>query len=84
MDVVNELVRTVQHLKKDVVIKLSFLNPTIQSKKIELVSPAISKLYDIKAKFDAEGFDSYIFGTEEDCRLGCGQIIGNYLNSIEY
>ena len=65
-------------IRDDVTIKISFLNPTGQSKKIGLESPPKDRLLEISDYLSAAEFSNYIFGTEEDCTLGCGQTIANY------
>jgi len=60
--------------RDDIVVKLSFLNPTLPSERLSLCSPQIFKFHELFKVVTDAGFSCYIFGTEEDAQIGCGQL----------
>lgn len=69
--------------RDDITVKISFLNPTDLSEKMRFESPSKDRLLEISHRLSSEGFANYIFGTEVDCTLGCGQTIANYKAAID-
>lgn len=61
---------------KDVLdIKISYLNKTIPSSKRGLASPSRLRMKQIEKMLRESGFSCYVFGTEQNSELGCGQLV---------
>jgi adenine C2-methylase RlmN of 23S rRNA A2503 and tRNA A37/NTP pyrophosphatase (non-canonical NTP hydrolase) len=65
--------------KKEVEVKVSYLNETTPSKQMGLQSPVKNRMDEINSKISDYGFKSYVFGTELNPVLGCGQLVQNCL-----
>ena len=63
-----------------IAIKISILNYTKPAEENGFVTSGIEKLNFIKKQFDKAGFTSYIFGTEINTTLGCGQLAQNAIS----
>ena len=66
--------------KKDIIIKVSFLNYTKKCKENNLISPNSKTMMKILNKLKSSGYDCYLFGTENNTELGCGQLVQNYIS----
>lgn len=66
--------------KAYITIKISILNYTKPAEINGYKTPGLEKLYLIKHHFDLEEFTSYIFGTETNTTLGCGQLAQNAIS----
>lgn len=74
------LCKYLEEFKNDIVIKVSYLNYTKPGEENNFYSPGIEKLDKIKKKLDKQGFNCYIFGTEINTELGCGQLAQNHIS----
>ena len=74
------MVEYLEPVKKDITIKLSFLNYTQKCKENNLFSPNVNKMKNILETIKSKGFDCYLFGTENNTELGCGQLVQNNIS----
>lgn len=77
---INKMIEYLEPFKKEIIIKLSFLNYTQKCKENKLFSPNINQMLNILEMLKAKGFDCYLFGTENNTELGCGQLVQNYIS----
>lgn len=66
--------------KKDIIIKISYLNYTKKCQEYNLCSPNQDRMLEIIEKIQSAGFDCYVFGTKSNTELGCGQLVQNYIS----
>ena len=86
----NDSIKTIREIanyldvyKKNIIIKISFLNPTITSLGKNMYSPTRKKMNQINSFFIDKNFDSYIFGSDENTNMGCGQLV-HVFNETKY
>ena len=60
--------------KEQIIIKVSFLNYTKTADENGFICPGAERLSSILQLFQQNGFVSYVFGTETNTALGCGQL----------
>ena len=77
---IDKMVEYLEPVKKDITIKLSFLNYTQKCKENNLFSPNVNKMKNILETIKSKGFDCYLFGTENNTELGCGQLVQNNIS----
>jgi len=73
---VRRFINMVSEFRDSITVKLSFLNPTVPGKRAGLKSPPLSGFKKALRMLLDRDFDAYIFGTEHNCLLGCGQLVG--------
>ena len=76
--------KTIQYFEKykqDIIIKVSYLNYTEKCRENNLHSPNQNVMNRILNRLQLSGFECYIFGTENNTELGCGQLVQNYICS---
>ena len=76
---INKMINYLEKYKQDIIIKVSFLNYTEKCRENKLHSPNKNEMNRILRKLLLSGFDCYIFGTENNTELGCGQLVQNYI-----
>ena len=79
---VNDFTELVSKYKDSVIVKVSFLNETVLSKMRGFVSPEIERMNYISNHLKENGVESYVFGTDFNCELGCGQVISKYMEEV--
>lgn len=79
-DVIDFLINLVKPFKNEITIKLSYLNETSTSIKHGLYPLSSKEMSTIKKTFEKANVESYIFGTEYNCSVGCGQLIQPAIN----
>ena len=72
---ISTLIDAFSNYKENISIKVSYLNETIQSKKLGFKSPSPQRMVEIINRLSSVGFDCYVFGTIQNTNLGCGQLI---------
>ena len=77
---IDKMVEYLEPVKKDITIKLSFLNYTQKCKENNLFSPNVNQMKNILETIKSKGFDCYLFGTENNTELGCGQLVQNNIS----
>ena len=75
---VDELLKNFKSLKDVIYFRLSILNETEGTKKFQLNQVSIDNTHKILETIIKNGFNAYIFGSFENQRLSCGQLIGRY------
>ena len=76
----DKMIKYLSPFKKDIIVKISYLNFTQKCKENNLKSPASDRMLEILRKLKEEGFDCYLFGTDNNTQLGCGQLVQNYIS----
>ena len=76
---IDKMIKYLEKYKHDILIKVSYLNYTEKCKENNLHSPSQKVMNKILNKLQSSGFDCYIFGTENNTELGCGQLVQNYI-----
>lgn len=71
--------KLMEEFRKTITVRISYLNSTPQCVKSGFISSPKTRMEAIGKKLCAEGYDVYLFGTEDDCGLGCGQTISRIL-----
>lgn len=74
-DDVAHLIEKVQLVKERVTVRISRLNETNATKKNGLVATSIEKLQEIKQMISAAGISCYVFYSEKNDRMNCGQLV---------
>lgn len=77
---IEKMIHYLSPFKKDIIIKVSFLNYTKKCKENNLSSPNTEEMINILERLKLENFDCYLFGTENNTELGCGQLVQNYIS----
>ena len=77
---INNLINCLNEFKNDIIIKISFLNYTKKCKENNLISPNKEDMLKIKNILIDNGFKCYLFGTENNTELGCGQLVQNHIS----
>ncbi len=77
---INKMIDYLSEFKNDIIIKVSFLNYTKKCKENNLVSPNKKDMLKILNKLESGGYECYLFGTENNTELGCGQLVQNYIS----
>ena len=70
--------------KNEIDIKIAYLNETIPSRERGLVSPSSLRMKQIEKMLKGSGFSSYVFGTEQNSELGCGQLVQGVMRGDKY
>lgn len=76
---IEKMIRYLEKYKQDIIIKVSYLNYTEKCRENNLHSPVQNVMNKILNRLQLSGFDCYIFGTENNTELGCGQLVQNYI-----
>ena len=79
-DEVSEMLEYLNKFKNDIIIKVSFLNYTKKCQENNLSSPNNDRMLEIINRVKSEGFECYLFGTQNNTELGCGQLVQNYIS----
>ena len=79
-DEVFKMLNYLREFKNDIIIKISFLNYTKKCQENNLSSPNNDRMLEIVNQVKSEGFECYLFGTESNTELGCGQLVQNYIS----
>lgn len=66
--------------KSNVSIKVSFLNYTKPAEENGFVTSGAERLEAIKTTFVGHGFRAYVFGSDKNTALGCGQLAQNNIS----
>ena len=77
---INNMINYLSKYKNDIIIKISFLNYTKKCKENNLISPNKEDMLKIKNILIDNGFKCYLFGTENNTELGCGQLVQNHIS----
>ena len=77
---VDSFIRMLEPFKENISVKVSFLNYTKPAEKNGFVTPGRQKLNEIATMFTRHGFTSYVFGSENNSTLGCGQLAQNCIS----
>lgn len=77
---IERMLAYLERFKKDIILKVSFLNYTKRCQEYHLMSPNYDRMLEIMARIKRRGFDCYLFGTENNTTLGCGQLVQNYIS----
>lgn len=80
-DDIEHMCNYLEPFKKKVDVKISYLNYTKPGDENNIVSPGSERLNEIKDYLDSKGFNSYIFGTDINTELGCGQLAQNHIST---
>lgn len=79
-DDINEIIKYLSPFKKDIIIKVSYLNYTKKCKENNLLSPNVQEMINILEEFKSQNFECYLFGTKNNTELGYGQLVQNYIS----
>lgn len=77
---IEQMLNYLERFQDDIVIKVSFLNYTKKCQEYNLMSPNYDRMLEIMVMIKRRGFDCYLFGTENNTELGCGQLVQNYIS----
>lgn len=80
---INALSEILTPYLNDVCIRISYLNYTKIGKSNGYCSASAHKISEIYHQISSRGFDCYIFGSEKNVEVGCGQLLQNYISSNE-
>ena len=70
--------------KNDISLKVSVLNYTLPASENGYFGVGIEKLEVICQFFKDRGFEAYVFGSEKNTMLGCGQLAQNHISDDKY
>ena len=77
-------INALKQFKDDIVIKISYLNYTKPAEENGYVSSGRNRLIELNKMFCDNGFDTYIFGTENNTEVGCGQLSQNHISDSSW
>lgn len=77
---VNSFVNSLMPYRKEIIVKVAFLNYTRPAEENGYVCPGEAYLNWIASVFEKSGFTCYPFGTETNTLLGCGQLAQNSIS----
>lgn len=77
---VDSFIRMLEPFKENISVKVSFLNYTTPAAENGFVTPGRQRLNEIAAIFTHRGFTAYVFGSENNSTLGCGQLAQNCIS----
>lgn len=77
---INKMLNVLSEFKRDIIIKVSYLNYTKKCEENNLYSPNETRMLEILELIKSKGFDCYLFGTKANTELGCGQLVQNYIS----
>ena len=66
---------TFKPLKERITVRISKMNKTLASTRAGLYSPQIESMVHCNYYLKGKGFDSYLFYSEEDDQMNCGQLL---------
>ncbi len=69
--------------KSQITIRVSYLNYTKPGEQNNIIAANSERLLEIKKIIEKSGFECYIFGTNVNTELGCGQLAQNHISSRE-
>ena len=78
-DDVSRFIRLVDGIKDKITIRLSRLNETGATKDNHLVPPDCVRLGEINEQMKSAGLQSYIFYSENNDNMNCGQLITEFI-----
>ncbi len=78
---VEQFIKLVEPIKREIEVRVSYLNYTKQAKLYGYVSPDFSRLYEICAKLRENGIKCYPFGNLSNEEIGCGQLVQDKISS---
>lgn len=78
---ITEMLKYLNKFKKDIIIKVSYLNYTKKCQENNLSSPDNENMLKILEQIKAAGFECYLFGTQNNTELGCGQLVQDYISA---
>ncbi len=71
-------INIMKSIKNKVIVRISRLNETDVSNENELFSPSLSRVVEIKNNLLLAGFNCYIFSSETNDKMNCGQLMWKY------
>lgn len=71
---IRQFANALELFKDKIVIKISILNYTKPAEENGYITPGVERLKEIKGFFSNCGFEAYVFGSERNTALGCGQL----------
>lgn len=71
---IRQFANALEFFKNKIVIKISILNYTKPAEENGYITPGVERLKEIKGFFSNCGFETYVFGSERNTALGCGQL----------
>lgn len=80
---IENLIKILQPYLQSVCVRISFLNYTKVGRKNGYYSASSARLKEIYDKLTNAGVECYIFGTEKNIEVGCGQLLQDYISSGE-
>lgn len=77
----DNLLKILAPFVKDICIRISYLNYTKIGKSNGYFSASAERIQEIYHKISDKGFECYIFGSERNIEVGCGQLLQDYISS---
>lgn len=77
---VAHFIKVLAPFKRDISIKVSFLNYTKPAEENGYITPGEKRLEEIKNMFVQNGYKAYVFGSPANTALGCGQLAQNCIS----
>lgn len=80
---VDDLLTILTPYLNDICIRISYLNYTKIGKSNGYYSASAQRINEIYHRIASRGFNCYIFGSEMNVEVGCGQLLQDYISSNE-
>ena len=80
---VDDLLTILKPYLNDICIRISYLNYTKIGKSNGYYSASAQRINEIYHRIENRGFNCYIFGSEMNVEVGCGQLLQDYISSNE-
>lgn len=80
---VDDLLKILLPYLGKICIRISYLNYTKIGRDNGFYSTSTRRIREIYNRITKEGFDSYIFGSDVNVEVGCGQLLQDYISSNE-
>lgn len=80
-DDICRLCACLEKYRTQIAVRISFLNYTKPGEENNIMASGNERMCEIKRMLERKGFDCYIFGTDANTELGCGQLVQNHISS---
>lgn len=78
---IHDLLNILAPYSNDICIRISYLNYTKIGESNGYYSASTQRIAQIYHQLSKSGFDCYIFGSERNVEVGCGQLLQDYISS---
>lgn len=78
---IEKLLKILIPYRKEICIRISYLNYTKVGEDEGFKSASTKTIQNVYTKISSSGFECYIFGSENNIEVGCGQLLQDYISA---